>query len=84
MTLDASRRIAAEICDILGRHSDVFEDHPNFVRETLVARINIGNSSDVDGYIDRLQADLLARTALQPTPGVFRRDPAALKILRGH
>ena len=84
MTIDASRRIATEIRDILDRHSDIFNKNPNFVREALVARINVGQSCDVDDYIDRLQADLRARAALQPTPGILRRDRAAPKILSGH
>jgi WD40 repeat protein len=84
VTIDAIRRIAAEIRSVLDRHSDIFEDHPNFVREALVARLNIGKSRDVDGYIERLQADLLSRNGLRPIPGIIRRDPAILKILRGH
>jgi WD40 repeat protein len=81
---DTQRKIAIEIRDILHRQSDIFDDYPNFVRETLMARMNIGTSCDVDEYVNRLEAELFSRSALRPTPGVLRRDKAALKILRGH
>jgi hypothetical protein len=81
VTTDANRMIAAGICDILDRHSDIFDDHPKFVREALVSRANIGKSCDVDDYVDRLRVDLLNHWTLRPMPapegqGGVRSDDA--------
>ena len=76
--------IAAAIRHVLDRNGDVFERFPEFVREHLVARLNVNASNEVARYAGRLSDDLLSRGALATQIGMLLRDEACLKVFVGH
>ena len=82
--MNANMKIAAAIRRVLDRHGDVLEAYPEFVREHLLARLDVGASSEVSEYAERLSSSTLARGGLVTSAGRFQRDEACLKVLVGH
>ena len=84
MHVNANMKIAAAIRRVLDRHGDVLEAYPEFVREHLLARLDVGASSEVSEYAERLSSSTLARGGLVTSAGRFQRDEACLKVLVRH
>ena len=50
--MNANIRVAAAIRRVLDRHGDVLETYPQFVHEHLLARLDVGASSEFSVLVD--------------------------------
>ena len=84
MSASSQRIVASEVREILDRYGDALAPAPAFIRETILARLSAGGALEISQFAERIAIDLRIRGGFVPKTGCLRRNPATLRVFRGH